>query len=73
MAEQQIAVIRKGVAITAGTPFPVCRAISTDTAQRVTVTWADQSTSAWDMVAGTNPIAVINVASGTSGNFTAGY
>ena len=63
----------KGVAVVADTPFAVCRALNTDTAESVTVTWADGGTSALYLIAGMNPAMVTNVASGFSGTIIAIY
>jgi hypothetical protein len=52
----------KGVAITPGTPFTLCRAVNVETAGHGTVTWADATTSPYYFTQGSNALAITNVA-----------
>lgn len=51
----------RGVACTANVAFPLCRCINSATAQSVTVTWDDNTTSTLLLQAGHNPYAVKKV------------
>lgn len=56
----------KGVAIADSVAFPQCVAVNAATAGSLTVTWPDDSTTAYYFVQGLNPIQIKMVGAGAA-------